>query len=557
MAQLFASWLALVFLFLAAPITARADGDPSRPHSIASISVCSPAATGASISCPDGTGDTAQPVLAPDGQLINSYGGLAALADEHASIFPPGTIPGHPDYLFWVATQTSLNQGVSGLVVLTGGSGPNANGQWTLDYAHDFGLYVPDNPPGQQNGQIFLAPTLHLGCPTVSDGKPEHQDPTFDLNYADPGSVILDPTNRANKGPGSLLMVYEGTNRCIGSAGGKNDGNNFYSTLAVATSFDYGVNWPSYRSDWVQLPGQNSSSGPEAPLGALGDQVCVGNDCNAVPPENYGRYAVLSPPVTVGDAMEALGNAGLSSNMGDSEPSAFVDDVNSGGRQDPDHSDTGRDRYLYVVDTYNPGPAILGVPRLPNGSNDDLVVARARFNGGSTSLEFMKWYSGSFAEPGLGSAGGGLSDPIFSVADPGLFESCEAPGQARSAGSISYVEETQQYLLVFVCRSPSDPRTQTGNLGAAWFYSTIDARRYDLSHQEQWSKPQEIVGSWSEFRSTDGCNDAFKGWYPSLMSLDRKPGHLSTTGYVFFLDGCLSSVPDRKFSTRAFTITTK
>ena len=104
MDKLFASWLALVIVSLAAS-TARADADSDRPHSIASISVCSPTATGASVSCPSDIGDTRQAVLAPDGSFpLNNYGGLGTLADEHSTIFPPGTLPGHSDYLFFVAT---------------------------------------------------------------------------------------------------------------------------------------------------------------------------------------------------------------------------------------------------------------------------------------------------------------------------------------------------------------------------------------------------------------------------------------------------------------------
>jgi hypothetical protein len=58
MYKFFASWLVLVLLILAAPMSVGADGDREHPYSIVSISVCSPTATGTSISCPDGTGDT-------------------------------------------------------------------------------------------------------------------------------------------------------------------------------------------------------------------------------------------------------------------------------------------------------------------------------------------------------------------------------------------------------------------------------------------------------------------------------------------------------------------
>ena len=53
------------------------------------------------------------------------------------------------------------------------------------------------------------------------------------------------------------------------------------------------------------------------------------------------------------------------------------------------------------------------------------------------------------------------------------------------------------------------------------------------------------------------CGD-YKGWYPTLMSLGKKPGRLSTTGYVFYLWGCQTGdtpLPGRQYSSRAFTIT--
>jgi hypothetical protein len=103
-------------------------------------------------------------------------------------------LPGHSDYLFFVATRTSLQTGVSGLTVLTGRSGPT-NGHWTLDFAPDFGLYHPNNPPGQQNGQIFLSAMAHDLCPESTYSP----DATFDLNYAAPGTVFVDPTSGSGR----------------------------------------------------------------------------------------------------------------------------------------------------------------------------------------------------------------------------------------------------------------------------------------------------------------------------------------------------------------------
>ncbi len=542
--SIFLSCALLVAAAGATPWAHAAGGPPP----IVSISVCAPDGGGSpSGSCPDGTADTARAVRAPDGSPLDTYGGLSTLADEHSTILPPGTLPGHPDYLFFVATRTNLNPISSGVVVLSG-SGPDARGQWTLDFAPDYGPYDPANPAGSQNGQIFLSPMDHDLCPTVTEL--DRQDRTFDLNYADPGSVVVDPTNRADQGPGRLLMVYEGTNRCIGLPGGNNvqPGTSFYSTIAVATSNDDGHSWPAYRyaldpdgMPLYPLPSQNPSAGPRAAFGALGDSVCIGNDCNALPwpPDaSYGRYAVLGPPVTIGDAMNnPATDGGLTGHVGDSAPAAFVDDVRGGPAP-----------YLYEIHNYDPGPSALGNPSLPNGQNSDLMVSRAQLNGGTAPLAFSKWYQGSFSQPGLG----GVESPVF---PPGTFRSCEAPGQLKTMGAISFVEPTQQYLLTFVCMSPlGDPATGSGGSGAAWFFSTND----DLSHQDHWSTPQEIVGSWSAYDPNSPNCDVYSGWYPSLMSLNARQGRLSTRGYVFYMKGCTGGETPggRQYSTRVFTITT-
>jgi len=223
--------------------------------------------------------------------------------------------------------------------------------------------------------------------------------------------------------------------------------------------------------------------------------------------------------------------AALASNMGDSEPSAFVDDVSSSSA------------YVYAVYGYvNPTTT-------PSG---ELTLARAQLNSGTAPLSFSKWNGQSFSSPGVG----GEEAPIL---PGGSFQNCGAAGQSRHSGSIYYVETTQQYLLVFVCDSPTDPAAgqgSSGTRGAAWFYSTS----YDLSDPSQWSAPQEIIGSWSPWDSSGGCV-SFKGWYPTLMSLGAKPGHLSTSGYGFYLWGCEggsgdANAPKRQFSSRAFTITT-
>jgi len=122
-------------------------------HSIISISVCGASGTGGQGSCPMGSFNTQQIVLAPNGKSINNFGGLGGISDEHQSVFSPGTLQANSDYLFFVATRTSLNSD-TGMVVLSGGSGP-LGGQWTLDFqrpqpgSYDYYQSVPGF------GQIF------------------------------------------------------------------------------------------------------------------------------------------------------------------------------------------------------------------------------------------------------------------------------------------------------------------------------------------------------------------------------------------------------------------
>lgn len=486
----------------------------ARPPAITSISICSVAGGGGQGSCPAGSFDTHQIVLGLDGTSINNNG-APLTSDEHASVFAPGTLGSNQDYLFFVATQTRGNPDI-GTTVLSGGSGPGQNSQWTLNFPQTdgYGLY----PSGF--GQVFNPPIKDGTCPVVADGNPAHQDQTFDIEYAAPGSVVKDPTSN----PGSLLMIYEGVNGCVGSAGGQKPGNNdAYISLGIATSIDYGKTWPTYRGtstfSFVPLPNVNLTQGPNAPLGALGSNVCMGNDCITAPPPNYGRYAVVTPSTSLASVMAA--GKPLTSILGDQEIAGFLDDV--GASPAP---------YLYA--TYN-----------------SAEVARAQLNGGSAPLSFTKWNGQAFASPGIGGAGSSVLPAV------GSFENCEAPSQSQFGSSISYIDDTQQYLLTFVCRSPGDPaggQHAGAPQGAAWFYSTS----YDLSDQTQWTPPQEIIGSWSQYDTSGGCQN-WKGFYPTLMSLGKKPGHLSTTGYVFYLWGCQQAgtpPPGRQYSSRVFMIST-
>ncbi len=535
--------LALVTAGVGFAAVGQAQSD--RPPSIVSISVCSPGGLGGQGSCAPGSFDTHQIVLAPDGSgdAINKYSDLGGLSDEHSTVFPPGSLHGNSDYLVFAASRTPLSAD-TGVVVLSGGQGPDpTTGQWTFDLPPGYGAY----PAGF--GQVFLSPTGR-GCPNPPGGDVTQQDRTFDLNYAAAGSVVKDPTSRA----GRLLMVYEGANKCSGLPFVASADDGAYLTEGVATSLDFGRTWPTYSArswfDFVSLPGQNPLQGPRAPFGALGPGVYFGNDTGSLPPPTYGRYAVLTPPVPLKSLVES-GTTFQGSIVGEGEPAALVDGIGHGPRP-----------FLYVVHGYSPG---LFADPLPGSRSSDLTIARAALNGAGLPLVFWKWDGQSFASPGLG----GPESPILRGPDQGDgdYAACGTGDQSRHMASLYFVAETQQYLLVFVCDSPSDPGSPgsgptTGRAnGAAWFYSTSD----DLSDQSRWSRPQEVAGSWSAFGSpSDGAGSGssagcpfFKGWYPTFMSLAQEPGHLSRTGYAFYLWGCQGDStppPGRQFSSRAFTI---
>ena len=481
---------------------------------IQSISVCSLAGVGGAGSCPSGSFDTQQLVIGSNGSLINNSAGLGPVPDEHSSVFAPGMLGTNQDYVFFLATGTA-GHGEIGVTALSGGSGPGKGGQWTLSTpaADGYGNYSGGF------GQVFNPAMKGSVCPVVADGNPAHQDQTFDLHYASAGSVMIDPTGP----PGSLLMIYEGTNACIGSAGGSTVTNtNDYISLAVATSLDYGKTWPTYRGSstfsFVPLPGVNATQGPNMPMGATGANVCMGNNCATTPPASYGRYAVITPPTSLAFLMAA--GQPLTAKVGEQEIAGFVDDVSSASNP-----------YVYAT-------------------SGQLRIGRAQLNGGTALLNFKKWDGTGFTSTGIGGV-----EP--SIIPTGAFQNCEAPAQTQFGASISYVEDTQQYLLVFVCTSGNDPAlgpNGPGTQGAAWFWSTST----DLSDPTKWSAPQEIAGSWSAFDLSGSCQ-SYNGWYPTLMSLGKKPAHLSTSGHIFYLWGCQGGGtpgPGRQFASRQFTIAT-
>jgi hypothetical protein len=532
----------------------------SSPPPIVSISVCrsdNPSGTLTQGSCSSGKFDTHQLVLglkrvngSPSPVSINETNlGVGAVPDEHSSVYAPGTLDSNQDYLFFLSTGSGGHANI-GISVLSGGGGPDGFGQWTLKFpkpAEGYGFYGK----GIGYGPVFETSTQPDVCPSVSPGQTAAaQDQTFDMHYASAGSIVKDPT----ASPGSMLMVYEGTNACIGNPGGQVFGDNDdYITLAIATSIDYGRKWPTYRGsdtfDYVPLPNVNQSQAPNKPMGAWGADVCAGNCPSPLPTpspsppaDSYGRYAVVTASPSLDYLMTQPTPSPLTAKFGEQEISGFVDDVSG-------TSPT----YLYA-----------------NWGN--VKIGRAPLNRESERLKFEKWDGTDYESTGIG----GPENSVLPASGP--FENCLDAKQSQFGASISYVEQTQQYLLTFICVSDGDPLLgadqQNAKRGAAWFYATSD----DISCPtcpSKWNQPNalgspqpiEIEGSWSEFTdqtepapspTASPCTSVYKGYYPSFMSMDKSAGHLSLDGYVFYLWGCQGggTVGGRKFSSRQFKITT-
>jgi hypothetical protein len=247
----------------------------------------------------------------------------------------------------------------------------------------------------------------------------------------------------------------------------------FYATVGFARSSDHGKTWPA--------PVNGVSGGPS-------------------------RHPILqssAPPPTVAHPY-----------MGDAIPSGFVD-KNANG-----------EFYLYV--TYHYHAAVYS-------SGDELIrVARAKL--GQDPLTFLKWYKGSFSQPGIG----GLDSGVLPSAG------CANGTQDYQAHSeISYNDDLGLYLMLYVCVSGP----QGAQVGA-WYYST--ATSLDL---QDWAAPHMILNS--QFPVTTPCSAnggaKFDGWYPSFMSPGAAAGHTKLTGRVFFLNGC--NLGTRQFMSRTFTIT--
>ncbi|MBZ5662145.1 MAG: hypothetical protein LAO08_17225 [Acidobacteriia bacterium] len=454
-------WLYILAVALTIGIFApkASAGQDDDRRTVVSITICGTDPGGSPSPNCNGAADTQQPVLSSDDptQTINEIG-VAGATDEHSSVFPPGYLRGNGDYLFFVASGfRPVNRDI-GLMVLSG-RGPDSKGQWSMKLADGYGDYGTAG-----RGVVFLAPVVQGRCP-------DKQDETFDLGYAAPGTLFRDPTSESQR----LLMVYEGTNSCVGNPGGpKIHDSTSYETIGVATSLDGGRSWPRYATtsnfNSVDLPFANPTQGPHDPIGAMGTEVCTGNVCPAFVPDTYGRYRVLSPPLTLHSLYVANQMQGQVAN---SEPAAFLDDMRSDDeRGDGWHGDgMYKDEnlpYVYAVFTDIPGVDSAN-PLLPNGRDHDLMVARARLTRDGAPLTFYKWNGSAFSDAGEGGVGASILPDIS-------FNTCGGPSQSRGQGSISYITETRQYILTFVCTSPGDPAggINTGVHGAAWFYALSD-----------------------------------------------------------------------------------
>jgi len=213
---------------------------------------------------------------------------------------------------------------------------------------------------------------------------------------------------------------------------------------------------------------------------------------------NADRYPVLKLP-----AAEPASEPSPAP-MGNAIPSAIVDG-----------------NYLYVTYVTPQGPGV--------ASDGKLRIARALL-GGNGQVAFSKWNNGAFSTPGIGGT------------DSGVLPSGGCVGSQGQA-SIYYSDSAKSFFMVFVCRS--GPLAQ-----AAWYFST--ATSLDL---QDWTVPQLVRNS--QFPLIEPCpgqtdGGSFDGWYPSLVSPGTASGHISQSGYAFFLSGC--DTGKRSFMRRTFSI---
>jgi uncharacterized protein (TIGR03437 family) len=242
---------------------------------------------------------------------------------------------------------------------------------------------------------------------------------------------------------------------------------------------------PFYATVGFARSSDNGKTWPAPESGALGG------------PSRYAVVQSPDPPPTVPHPA-----------LGDAAPSAFVDKSASG------------DYYLYVTYAYF------------SSSGQAVRVARAKL--GADPLTFMKWYNGSFSQPGIG----GL--------DSDVMPSTGCGSANQDTPEISYNDDLGLYLMTFLCYSGP-----TGARVGGWYYST--ATSLDL---EDWTAPQLIQNS--QYPNTMPCpgettgND-FDGDHPSTLSPGAASGHTKLTGYIF-LTHITCDLATRQFSARTFTI---
>jgi uncharacterized protein (TIGR03437 family) len=188
--------------------------------------------------------------------------------------------------------------------------------------------------------------------------------------------------------------------------------------------------------------------------------------------------------------------------LGDTIPSGFVDKSASG------------DYYLYVSYNYFT-------------SSGDVLVRVARAKLGADPLTFLKWYNGSFSQPGIGG-----------------LDSAVVPSGGCGNREISYNDDLGLYLMILECNF--DPG---GALIGGWYYST--ATSLDL---EDWTAPQLIQNSQYPFTPCPGqLGQDFDGRHPSTISPGAASGHNKLTGYIFSTHSTCD-LASRQFLSRTFTI---
>jgi len=186
--------------------------------------------------------------------------------------------------------------------------------------------------------------------------------------------------------------------------------------------------------------------------------------------------------------------------LGNGIPTGFVDKSASG------------DYYLYVAYTDFPS----------SGTR----VARAKL--GADPLTFLKWYNGSFSQPGIG----GL--------DSAILPSTGCANDYPENPEISYNDDLGLYLMILKCL----PASPVGG----WYYST--ATSLDL---EDWTAPQSIQNSQYPWTPCTTAGEDFDGSYPSTISPGAASGHTKLTGYIFFTH-ITCDLATHQFMSRTFTI---